>query len=77
MYDILYIAHLYIVDNQMETGPKVHVYLCIICIRCGMVYVDPGELKWRPYMLTWLSTKFSQSAKVSDATKVCDLFTCR
>ena len=40
-----------------------------------MVYVDPGELKWKPYMLTWLNTKFSQSAKLLDATKVCDLFT--
>lgn len=33
-----------------------------------MVYVDPGELRWKPYVMTWLETKFK--AKVSDATKV-------
>ena len=22
--------------------------------RCGMVYVDPNELKWSPYVRTWL-----------------------
>ena len=34
-----------------------------------MVYVDPGELRWRPYVQTWLDSKFP--AKISDATKVC------
>uniref|UniRef100_A0A4X2MA56 Dynein heavy chain hydrolytic ATP-binding dynein motor region domain-containing protein n=1 Tax=Vombatus ursinus TaxID=29139 RepID=A0A4X2MA56_VOMUR len=24
--------------------------------RCGMVYVDPEELKWLPYVLTWKTT---------------------
>ncbi len=23
--------------------------------RCGMVYVDPDELKWMPYVRTWIS----------------------
>ncbi|XP_056443291.1 dynein axonemal heavy chain 6 [Gadus chalcogrammus] len=23
--------------------------------RCGMVYIDPDELKWKPYVQTWLS----------------------
>ncbi|XP_056619544.1 dynein axonemal heavy chain 6 [Triplophysa dalaica] len=23
--------------------------------RCGMVYIDPEELKWRPYVQTWLT----------------------
>lgn len=23
--------------------------------RCGMVYVDPDELKWNPYVQTWIS----------------------
>lgn len=23
--------------------------------RCGMVYVDPDELKWKPYVQTWIS----------------------
>ena len=36
--------------------------------RCGMVYVDPAELKWRPYVLTWMASKFP--AKMADATKV-------
>ena len=34
-----------------------------------MVYVDPGELRWRPFVQTWLDSKFP--AKISDATKVC------
>lgn len=33
-----------------------------------MVYLDPGELKWKPYVQTWLNSKFP--AKLSDATKV-------
>ncbi|XP_044766447.1 dynein axonemal heavy chain 6 [Coccinella septempunctata] len=23
--------------------------------RCGMVYIDPGQLKWMPYVLSWLN----------------------
>lgn len=23
--------------------------------RCGMVYIDPDELKWMPYVQTWIS----------------------
>lgn len=23
--------------------------------RCGMVYIDPDELKWKPYVQTWIS----------------------
>lgn len=22
--------------------------------RCGMVYVDPGEIKWLPYVRSWV-----------------------
>ena len=33
-----------------------------------MVYVDPGDLKWKPYVQTWLDFKFS--AKISDEIKV-------
>ncbi len=33
-----------------------------------MVYVDPGELRWKPYVETWLDHMFS--AKISDNTKV-------
>ena len=45
----------------------VHVHYCYTC-RCGMVYVDPGELRWKPYVQTWLDHKFS--ATITDATKV-------
>ena len=40
-----------------------------------MVYVDPGELRWKPYVQTWVEYKFP--AKLSDATKVhmCDMLT--
>ncbi|XP_074141707.1 dynein axonemal heavy chain 6 isoform X2 [Sminthopsis crassicaudata] len=33
--------------------------------RCGMVFVDPEELKWMPYVLTW---KSSFADKLSDET---------
>lgn len=23
--------------------------------RCGMVYIDPDELKWMPFVQTWIS----------------------
>lgn len=25
------------------------------CSRCGMVYLDPEELKWMPYVQTWMN----------------------
>jgi dynein heavy chain len=27
--------------------------------RCGMVYVDPGDLGWKPYVQTWLQTNIT------------------
>ena len=32
-----------------------------------MVYLDPGELRWRPYVLTWLQ---SLPVHMTDTTKV-------
>jgi dynein heavy chain len=42
--------------------------------RCGMVYVDPGELRWKPFIETWLYHDFP--GKMTDATKayVIELF---
>ncbi|XP_029949300.1 dynein heavy chain 6, axonemal [Salarias fasciatus] len=34
--------------------------------RCGMVYIDPDELKWLPYVQTWLS---DLSAKLPDPVR--------
>ena len=42
--------------------------------RCGMVYVDPGELRWRPYVQTWMASKLP--AKMADATKVMCVYVC-
>ena len=40
-----------------------------------MVYIDPGDLKWRPYVRTWLDSKFP--AKLADATKAsCSTLAC-
>lgn len=38
----------------------------LFVISCGMVYVDPEELKWMPYVKTWLS-KFED--KISEETR--------
>lgn len=36
-----------------------------------MVYLDPGELRWKPYVLTWLD---NLPVQMSDTTKVsCDI----
>ena len=35
--------------------------------RCGMVYLDPSDLSWRPFVETWLKTKLSD--KISTTTK--------
>ena len=40
----------------------------LVVDRCGMVYLDPGDLKWKPYVQTWLDSRFP--VKLSDATKV-------
>ena len=37
-----------------------------------MVYLDPGDLKWKPYVQTWLDSKFP--SKLPDATKVLYLY---
>ncbi len=45
------------------------LYFC----RCGMVYLDPEELKWIPYVKTWMATK---AKKFKEETKeyLMDLF---
>ena len=35
--------------------------------RCGMVYLDPGDLGWRPYVQTWMQTQMP--SKITSATK--------
>nr|XP_029134611.1 dynein heavy chain 6, axonemal [Labrus bergylta] len=35
--------------------------------RCGMVYIDPDELKWMPFVLTWIS---GLGAKLPDAVQI-------
>lgn len=47
------------------------VTLTIAIPRCGMVYLDPGDLKWKPYVQTWLDSKFP--VKLLDTTKVYDI----
>lgn len=37
--------------------------------RCGMVYVDPDDLKWKPVIQTWLND-YTDKLKLKDETKV-------
>ncbi|XP_022090689.1 dynein heavy chain 6, axonemal-like isoform X2 [Acanthaster planci] len=41
--------------------------------RCGMVYIDPGELKWMPYVLTWM-TQFKGKVKEETYAYILELF---
>ncbi|XP_071942686.1 dynein axonemal heavy chain 6-like [Antedon mediterranea] len=41
--------------------------------RCGMVYIDPGELKWMPYVRTWMA-KFKKMLKEETFQFINDLF---
>lgn len=52
---------------------KVLVYICLSCDRCGMVYLDPDELKWMPYVKTWLKT-WEDKMKAETFDYILDLF---
>ncbi|XP_071788570.1 dynein axonemal heavy chain 6-like isoform X3 [Asterias amurensis] len=41
--------------------------------RCGMVYIDPGELKWMPYVRTWIAD-FKGKVKEETFTYILELF---
>lgn len=41
----------------------------LLLLRCGMVYVDPDDLRWKPVIETWLND-YSDKLKMKDETKV-------
>ncbi|XP_012153033.2 dynein heavy chain at 16F [Megachile rotundata] len=42
--------------------------------RCGMVYVDPMELKWMPYVKSWVTTLPEATIKPEHQAQILDLF---
>ncbi|XP_043248669.1 dynein axonemal heavy chain 6 [Colletes gigas] len=42
--------------------------------RCGMVYVDPAELKWMPYVKTWITTLPEATVKDEHRELLINLF---
>ena len=38
-------------DNEDVSGSSL-IYM--VPFRCGMVYVDPGQLGWKPYVTSWM-----------------------
>nr|XP_034190797.1 dynein heavy chain 6, axonemal [Osmia lignaria] len=42
--------------------------------RCGMVYVDPIQLKWMPYVKSWVVTLPEDSVKAEYQTQIINLF---
>ena len=49
--------------------PRVQSFKVFVCVyfRCGMVYMDPYELGWRPYVKSWMQRTCT---KMKDETKV-------
>ena len=41
--------------------------------RCGMVYVDPKDLSWQPYLWKWLNTRENE-AELVELRKLCDKY---
>jgi len=37
--------------------------------RCGMVYLTPDELGWRPYVKTWVNTFFTDETIMNEELK--------
>ena len=37
--------------------------------RCGMVYLTPEELGWRPFVKTWVATFFSDETIINEELK--------
>ncbi|CAH1788942.1 unnamed protein product [Owenia fusiformis] len=42
--------------------------------RCGMVYIDPGELKWMPYVKTWFATVSDKYREPETREYILELF---
>jgi len=52
-------------SERIKLSPEIHMVFEVQDLavaspatvsRCGMVYIDPYELGWRPYMMTWLES---------------------
>jgi dynein heavy chain len=50
--------------ERIKLTPHIHMVFEVLDLvqaspaivsRCGMVYIDPDEIKWLPYVRTWLS----------------------
>ena len=53
-------------DGSMSIQVDHHGH-ALLFFRCGMVYVDPGQLGWKPYVTSWLQRvggKLKEDAQV-------------
>uniref|UniRef100_A0A8D0GTF0 Dynein axonemal heavy chain 6 n=1 Tax=Sphenodon punctatus TaxID=8508 RepID=A0A8D0GTF0_SPHPU len=55
-------------SERIKLTPSIHMLVAspATVSRCGMVYIDPEELKWIPYVKTWmagLANKFNEETK--------------
>ena len=44
-------------------------HISLLC-RCGMVYIDPAELSWEPYVKTWMKKKFGTARQESQVASL-------
>ena len=62
-----------IIPGVHMIAPRVHMKYEMLVDRCGMVYIDADELKWMPYVVTWMH-QFESKLKDEVRTYLLDLF---